>query len=52
MHARAGAGLRASAFVALGDGDAAFNAWLPDSYMERGWGTQAAGGLLAVLNLI
>jgi MFS transporter, CP family, cyanate transporter len=28
------------------------NAWLPDSYVERGWSTQAAGGLLAVLNLV
>ncbi len=28
------------------------NAWLPDSYVERGWGTQAAGSLLAVLNLM
>lgn len=28
------------------------NAWLPDSYVERGWGTQAAGSLLAVLNLV
>ena len=28
------------------------NAWLPDSYVERGWGTRAAGGLLAVLNLM
>ncbi|MEP7225166.1 MAG: MFS transporter, partial [Actinomycetota bacterium] len=28
------------------------NAWLPDSYVERGWSTQAAGSLLAVLNLV
>jgi CP family cyanate transporter-like MFS transporter len=28
------------------------NAWLPDSYLERGWSTQAAGSLLAVLNLV
>lgn len=28
------------------------SAWLPDSYVERGWSTQAAGGLLAVLNLV
>ncbi len=27
-------------------------AWLPDSYVERGWSTQAAGSLLAVLNLV
>ena len=28
------------------------NAWLPDSYVERGWSTQAAGSLLAVLNFV
>ena len=28
------------------------NAWLPDSYVERGWGDTAAGSLLAVLNLV
>ena len=28
------------------------NAWLPDSYVERGWSTQAAGNLLAVLNFV
>jgi CP family cyanate transporter-like MFS transporter len=28
------------------------NAWLPDSYVEHGWSTQAAGSLLAVLNLV
>jgi CP family cyanate transporter-like MFS transporter len=28
------------------------NAWLPDSYAERGWSTAAAGSLLAVLNLV
>jgi MFS transporter, CP family, cyanate transporter len=28
------------------------NAWLPDSYVERGWGATAAGSLLAVLNLV
>jgi CP family cyanate transporter-like MFS transporter len=28
------------------------NAWLPDSYVERGWSLQAAGSLLAVLNLV
>jgi CP family cyanate transporter-like MFS transporter len=28
------------------------NAWLPDSYVERGWSTQAAGNLLAILNLV
>lgn len=28
------------------------NAWLPDSYTERGWSTAAAGSLLAVLNLV
>jgi CP family cyanate transporter-like MFS transporter len=28
------------------------NAWLPDSYVERGWSTQGAGSLLAVLNLV
>jgi MFS transporter, CP family, cyanate transporter len=27
------------------------NAWLPDSYVERGWSEGAAGALLAVLNL-
>lgn len=28
------------------------NAWLPDSYVERGWGETAAGSLLATLNLV
>ena len=28
------------------------NAWLPDSYVERGWTMQSAGSLLAVLNLV
>jgi CP family cyanate transporter-like MFS transporter len=28
------------------------NAWLPDAYVERGWNTQTAGSLLAVLNLV
>ena len=27
------------------------NAWLPDSYVERGWSVGAAGALLAVLNI-
>jgi MFS transporter, CP family, cyanate transporter len=27
------------------------NAWLPDSYIERGWSDRTAGALLAVLNL-
>jgi CP family cyanate transporter-like MFS transporter len=28
------------------------NAWLPDTYVERGWSQSAAGGLLAVLNTV
>ena len=28
------------------------NAWLPDSYVEHGWSTGAAGSLLAALNLV
>lgn len=28
------------------------NAWLPDAYVERGWSTEGAGRLLAVLNLV
>lgn len=28
------------------------NAWLPDSYVERGWSTGRAGNLLAVLNIV
>jgi CP family cyanate transporter-like MFS transporter len=28
------------------------NAWLPDSYVERGWSQSSAGGLLAVLNTV
>jgi MFS transporter, CP family, cyanate transporter len=28
------------------------NAWLPDSYVERGWSTGRAGNLLAILNLV
>ena len=28
------------------------NAWLPDSFVERGWSESRAGGLLAVLNLV
>jgi CP family cyanate transporter-like MFS transporter len=27
------------------------NAWLPDSYVERGWSEHSAGGLLAVYNI-
>jgi len=28
------------------------NAWLPDSYVERGWSSERAGTLLAVLNFV
>jgi CP family cyanate transporter-like MFS transporter len=28
------------------------NAWLPDSYVERGWSQSSAGALLAVLNTV
>jgi CP family cyanate transporter-like MFS transporter len=28
------------------------NAWLPDAYVERGWSTEEAGRLLAVLNVV
>jgi CP family cyanate transporter-like MFS transporter len=28
------------------------NAWLPDSYVERGWSIGRAGNLLAILNLV
>jgi MFS transporter, CP family, cyanate transporter len=28
------------------------NAWLPDSYVERGWSIERAGNLLALLNLV
>jgi CP family cyanate transporter-like MFS transporter len=28
------------------------NAWLPDSYVERGWSEERAGSLLAVLNFV
>ena len=28
------------------------NAWLPDSYVERGWSEASAGSLLAVLNFV
>lgn len=28
------------------------NAWLSDSYVERGWSTGSAGNLLAILNLV
>jgi CP family cyanate transporter-like MFS transporter len=38
-------GLMASTYYGI-------NAWLPDSYVERGWSTQSAGSLLAVLNLV
>jgi CP family cyanate transporter-like MFS transporter len=38
-------GLMASTYYGI-------NAWLPDSYVERGWSTQAAGSLLAILNLV
>lgn len=27
-----------------------FNAWLPETYVDRGWSDSAAGGLVAVLN--
>ncbi len=38
-------GLMASTYYGI-------NAWLPDSYAERGWSTTTAGSLLAVLNLV
>ena len=38
-------GLMASTYYGI-------NAWLPDSYAERGWSTATAGSLLAVLNLV
>lgn len=38
-------GLMASTYYGI-------NAWLPDSYVERGWSTGSAGSLLAVLNLV
>jgi CP family cyanate transporter-like MFS transporter len=28
------------------------NAWLPDSYVERGWSSERAGSLLALLNFV
>jgi CP family cyanate transporter-like MFS transporter len=37
-------GLMASGYYGL-------NAWLPDAYVERGWSEEAAGGLIAALNV-
>ena len=38
-------------FALLGTGYYGLNAWLPDSYVERGWSEGSAGALLAVLNI-
>ena len=38
-------------FALLGIGYYGLNAWLPDSYVERGWSEASAGGLLAVFNI-
>jgi CP family cyanate transporter-like MFS transporter len=38
-------------FALLGTSYYGLNAWLPDSYVERGWSDESAGGLLAALNL-
>jgi CP family cyanate transporter-like MFS transporter len=38
-------------FALLGIGFYGLNAWLPDSYVERGWSEASAGGLLAALNI-
>ena len=38
-------------FALLGTGFYGLNAWLPDSYVERGWSEESAGGLLAALNI-
>jgi CP family cyanate transporter-like MFS transporter len=38
-------------FALLGMGFYGLNAWLPDSYVERGWSEGSAGGLLAALNI-
>jgi CP family cyanate transporter-like MFS transporter len=38
-------------FALLGTGFYGVNAWLPDAYVERGWSEEAAGSLLAVLNV-
>jgi CP family cyanate transporter-like MFS transporter len=37
-------------FALLGTSYYGLNAWLPDSYVERGWSEGSAGALLAVLN--
>ncbi len=37
-------------FALLGTGYYGLNAWLPDSYVERGWSEESAGALVAVLN--
>ena len=37
-------------FGLMGLGYYGINAWLPDSYVERGWSEGSAGALLAVLN--
>jgi CP family cyanate transporter-like MFS transporter len=38
-------------FGLLGTTYYGLNAWLPDSYVERGWSEESAGALLAVLNV-
>jgi CP family cyanate transporter-like MFS transporter len=38
-------------FALLGTGFYGLNAWLPDSYVERGWDEGSAGALLAALNI-
>jgi CP family cyanate transporter-like MFS transporter len=38
-------------FALLATGFYGLTAWLPDSYVERGWGEGSAGALLAVFNV-
>ncbi|MGL6277951.1 MAG: CynX/NimT family MFS transporter, partial [Gaiella sp.] len=37
-------------FALMGMAYYGFNAWLPDAYVERGWGDTSAGWLLAAMN--
>jgi CP family cyanate transporter-like MFS transporter len=39
-------------FSLLGTSYYGLNAWLPDSYVERGWSEHSAGALLGVLNIV
>jgi CP family cyanate transporter-like MFS transporter len=47
-----GAWLLVTIFALMASTYYGINAWLPDSYGERGWSTDRAGSLLAILNFV